>query len=225
MITVHHLERSRSQRVLWLLEELGLPYELERYARHPKTMLAPRELRAIHPLGKSPVISDGVNTVAESAAILEYLLDRHDREGPERLRPAPDTPAYLRYRYFLHYAEGSLMPLMLLTLVFARMPKGPLPFFLKPLVRRIAAQGLEQFVGPQVGLHLAFLERELDGKRWLLGDALSAADIQLSFPLEAAAVRGGLDARYPNLAAYLQRIRERPAYQRALAAGGPVVSA
>jgi glutathione S-transferase len=224
MITVHHLEHSRSQRVLWLLEELGLPYELKRYTRHPKTMLAPDALRAVHPLGKSPVITDGTNTVAESAAILEYLLDLHDREGPERLRPAPDTPAYLRYRYFLHYAEGSLMPLMLVSLVFLRMPKAPMPFFLKPIIRRIAAQGREQFVGPQIALHLGFLEQELQGKRWLLGDALSAADVQMSFPLEAAAARAGLGARYPNLAGYLERIRERPAYQRALAAGGPVLA-
>jgi glutathione S-transferase len=220
MITVHHLNNSRSQRVLWLLEELALPYEIKRYQRDPKTMLAPAELRAVHPLGKSPVITEGAATLAESGAILEYLLDRH---GAGRLRPAPDAPEYLRYRYFLHYAEGSLMPLMLLALVIARMPQGPMPFFMKPLVRAIAGKIRAQFLGPQLKLHLDYLERELEGRSWLLGEELSAADIQLSFVLEAAASRGGLGSNYPRLAAYLQGIRARPAYQRALAKGGPTL--
>jgi glutathione S-transferase len=217
MITVHHLDNSRSQRVLWLLEELEVPYELKLYQRDPKTMLAPAALRAVHPLGKSPVISDEEHTVAESGAILEYLVDRY---GEGRLRPAPGTPEYLRYRYFLHYPEGSFMPLMLLSLVFGRLEGGPAPFFVKPLLRNIAGKFRKQFLGPQLKLHLDYLEQELRGRSWLLGDALSAADMQLSFSIEAAAARGGL-ARYPSLAAYLQRIQTRPAYRRALERGGP----
>jgi glutathione S-transferase len=218
MITVHHLNNSRSQRVLWLLEELGVPYELKLYQRDPKTMLAPPELRAIHPLGKSPVVSDGENVVAESAAILEYLLDRHDQG---RLRPAPGTPEHLRYRYFLHYPEGSLMPLMLLALVFGRMPDNNVPFLLKPLLAGVSKQAQQQFIGPQVKLHLDFLEGELKGRRWLLGDALSAADIQMSFAIEAAASPAGYAPSYPELARYLGQIHAQPAYQRAIQRGGP----
>ena len=218
MITVHHLNHSRSQRVLWLLEELGTPYEIKHYQRNPRTMLAPPELKAIHPLGKSPVITDGPNTVAESGAIVDYVLDAH---GEGRLRPAPNTPELLRYRFFLHYAEGSLMPLMLLALVFARMPKAPMPFFMRPIIKGVSRQAGKQFVGPQIKLHLDFLEGELSNRTWLLGEELSAADIQMSFPIEAAAVRAGLEANYPALGRYLHRIRERPAYQRALSKGGP----
>lgn len=218
MITVHHLNNSRSQRVLWLLEELGVPYELKLYQRDPKTMLAPASLRAVHPLGKSPVISDGDTIVAESGAILEYVLDRY---GEGRLRPAAGTPEQLRYRYFLHYAEGSVMPLMLLTLVFQRMTKQKAPFFVKPILKAIAKQANQQLIGPQTKLHLDHIESELKGRRWLLGDNLSAADIQMSFPIEAAAVRAGFLPRYPELARYLEQIRAEPSYQRALQKGGP----
>ena len=219
MITVHHLENSRSQRVLWLLEELGVDYEVKRYPRDAKTMLAPPELRAVHPLGKSPVISaDGV-TVAESGAIVEYLLDRHDRG--HTLRPAPGTPQRLRFTYWLHYAEGSAMPPLLLSLVFARLPQGPMPFLVRPVVRGIAGKVLGSYVNPQIRLHLDFMEGELGKSAWFAGEFFSAADIQMSFPIEAAAARGGLDARYPKMQAYLAAIHARPAYRRALDRGGP----
>ena len=219
MITVHHLDNSRSQRVLWLLEELGVDYEVQRYARDAKTLLAPPALRAVHPLGKSPVISEDGATVAESGAIVEYLLDRHDRG--HTLRPAPGTPERLRYTYWLHYAEGSAMPPLLLSLVFARLPQGPLPFFLRPVVRGIAGKVLGSYVNPQIKLHLDFMESELGRNTWFAGTAFSAADIQMSFPIEAAAARGALGAGHPRLQAYLAAIHARPAYRRALTKGGP----
>ena len=219
MITVHHLDNSRSQRVLWLLEELGVDYEVQRYARDAKTLLAPPALRAVHPLGKSPVISEDGATVAESGAIVEYLLDRHDRG--HTLRPAPGTPERLRYTYWLHYAEGSAMPPLLLSLVFARLPQGPLPFFLRPVVHGIAGKVLGSYVNPQIKLHLDFMESELGRSTWFAGTAFSAADIQMSFPIEAAAARGALGAGHPRLQAYLAAIHARPAYRRALTKGGP----
>jgi glutathione S-transferase len=217
MIIVHHLNNSRSQRILWLLEELGLAYEIKKYQRDPKTMLAPPELRAVHPLGKSPVIQDGDTIVAESGAIIEYLTGRY---GDGRLVPAPGTPERLRYTYFLHYAEGSAMPPLLLKLVFDRVESTPAPFFVRPIARAIASKVKDGFVLPQIRQHLAFLEGELAERAWFAGDAFSAADIQISFPLEAAAARGGLDGKYPKLSAFLERIHARPAYQRALERGG-----
>lgn len=218
MITVHHLNNSRSQRVLWLLEELGLDYEVKRYERDPATMLAPPELRAVHPLGKSPVISDGGNVLAESGAILEYLVEAH---GHGRLAPAPGTPERLRYRYWMHYAEGSAMPPLLLKLVFDRIGRARMPFFAKPVARAISGKALSSFIQPQIDLHLDFMEAELARSDWFAGDDFSAADVQISFPLEAAASRGGLDERRPRLMEFLARIHARPAYQLALARGGP----
>ena len=218
MIVVHHLNNSRSQRVLWLLEELGRPYEIKPYQRDAKTLLAPPELAAVHPLGKSPVITDGVVTVAETGAIVEYLLDG-DAAG--RLRPAPGTPAYLRYRYWLHFAEGSAMPPLLMKLVFDEVAKAPMPFFVKPIARAISAKVLSSFVMPNVRRQLDFMEAELGRSAWFGGAELSGADIMMSFPLEAAASRAGLDASRPRLVAWLKRIHARPAYQRALARGGP----
>ncbi|MDR6938035.1 glutathione S-transferase [Luteibacter sp. 3190] len=217
MIVVHHLNNSRSQRVLWLLEELGLPYEIVRYERDPKTMLAPKALRDVHPLGKSPVLVDGDVTVAESGAIVEYLVDRY---GEGRLRPAPGTPEALRYRYFLHYAEGSAMPQLLLKLVFSRMETAPVPFFAKPIARMLARGAQKTFVDPQLKLHLDYLESQLADTDYFAGDTLTAADIQMSFPLEAAASRAGLDASRPRLKAFLARIHARPAYRAALERGG-----
>jgi glutathione S-transferase len=217
MIVVHHLNNSRSQRILWLLEELGLDYEIRKYQRDPKTMLAPPELKAVHPLGKSPVISDGDTVVAESGAIVEYLVGRY---GNGRLMPPAGTPARLRYTHFLHYAEGSAMPPLLMKLVFDRVESGPMPFFARPVARAIAQKVKRTFILPQIGLHLAYLEGELGKGDWFAGEELSGADIQLSFVLEAAASRGGLDASYPRLAAFLERIHARPAYQRALERGG-----
>ncbi len=218
MVTVHHLNNSRSQRILWLLEELGLPYEVKRYERDPATMLGPASLRAVHPLGKSPVITEGDLMVAESGAIVEYLLERH---GQGRLLPPPGTPQRLRYTYWLHYAEGSAMPPLLLSLVFARMPDAPMPFFIRPIVRNIAATVRTSFVEPQLTLHLNYMESELGKSTWFAGEDFTAADIQMSFPIEAAASRGGLNVSRPRLWAFLERIHARPAYQRALEKGGP----
>jgi len=216
-LIVHHLNESRSQRVLWLLEELELPYEIKRYQRDPQTMLAPASLRAVHPLGKSPVVSDGELVLAESGAIIEYLVERY---GNGRLIPPLGSPERLRYRYWLHYTEGSAMPPLLLKLVFDRMERGPAPFFVKPLLRSIAGKVKGAFIEPQLRLHLDYLESELGKSTWFAGSELSAADIQMSFPLEAARARAGLDADRPHSMAFLQRIHARPAYRRALARGG-----
>ena len=217
MITVHHLNNSRSQRVLWLLEELELPYEVKRYERDRKTMLAPASLRAVHPLGKSPVITDGTLTLAESGVIVEYLIEHY---AAGCLAPASGTPAHLRYRYWLHYAEGSAMPPLLLKLVFDRIETAPMPFFIKPIAKAISAKAKSAFIEPQIAQHLDYMESELGGNDWFAGEAFSGADIQLSFPLEAAAARGGLNASRPGLMNFLQRIHARPAYQRALERGG-----
>ena len=217
MITVHHLNNSRSQRVLWLLEELGVPYEVKRYERDAKTMLAPASLRAVHPLGKSPVITDEGQTIAESGAIVEYLVERY---GNGRLVPAAGSAERLRYTYWLHYAEGSLMPPLLMKLVFDRVERGPMPFFARPIARRIARKVKESFVAPQIKSHLDYAEAELAKATWFAGNEMTAADVQMSFPLEAAVLRGGLDASRPRLHAFLERIHARPAYQRALAKGG-----
>jgi glutathione S-transferase len=203
---------------LWLLEELGLPYEVKRYARDAASSLAPASLRAIHPLGKSPVITDGAATIAESGAIIEYLLNRY---GADSLRPAAGNPDHLRFTYWLHYAEGSAMPPLLLSLVFAKVARAPAPFFVRPIARAICAKVQQSFIDPQLRLHLDFMEAELGKSTWFAGEEFSAADIQMSFPVEAAAVRGGLNASRPKLEAYLQRIHARPAYQRALETGGP----
>jgi len=218
MIVVHHLNNSRSQRVLWLLEELGLEYEIVRYQRDPKTMLAPPELKAIHPLGKSPVITDNGVTVAESGAIVEYLIDTY---GNGRLAPPAGTEERRRWTYFLHYAEGSAMAPLLMKLIFDRVETSPAPFFVKPIARGIAQKVKGSYILPQIDMHLDYLESELGKSSWFAGSEFSAADIQMSFPLEAASARGGLDASRPNLAAFLKRIHSRPAFQRALERGGP----
>jgi len=218
MITVHHLNNSRSQRVLWLLEELGLPYEIRHYQRDAQTMLAPPSLKAVHPLGKSPVITDGEACVAESGAIIEYLLDTH---GEGRLRPPAGTPERRRFTYWLHFAEGSAMPPLLLKLIFARVQTAPMPFFVKPVARGIAAKVLGSFVEPNLTAQLNFMEAELSDRDWFAGAEFSAADIQMSFPIEAAAQRAGLDATRPRLMDWLRRIHARPAYRRALERGGP----
>ena len=217
MITVHHLDNSRSQRVLWLLEELGLPYEVIRYQRDPATMFAPKELRAVHPLGKSPVITDGGKTIAESGAIIDYLLETY---GQGRLVPPPGTPAKLRFTYWLHYAEGSAMPLLLLKLVFLRIPKS-VPGLIRPIARLIAKGALSKLIDPQLSRHMTYWETELTAAPWFAGDDFTAADIQMSFPVEAAAVRSGQMEDKLRLKDYLARIHARPAYRRALETGGP----
>ena len=219
MITVHHLNNSRSQRVLWLLEELDLPYEIRHYQRDAKTMLAPPELKAVHPLGKSPVITDDGVTVAESGAIVEYLIDQY---GQGRLRPPPGTPDRLRYTYWLHYAEGSAMPPLLMKLVFDEVEKAPMPFFVKPIAKAISGKVKSTFINPQITQHLDHMEAELGKFSWFAGKEFSGADIQMSFALEAAQAKGGLDATRPQLMDFLKGIRARPAYKRALKKGGPV---
>ena len=204
MIIVHHLENSRSQRILWLLEELGLPYEVKRYERNKQTMLAPPELKAVHPLGKSPVIqdSDTGQTIAETGAIVEYLVAKVGKLGA----PA-DTDDALRYRFWLHYAEGSMMPPLLIKLVLTRVP-----VFGKMAQKRIQ---------PMIDNHLDYVEAELSRHPWFAGDEMTGADIMMSFPLEAARSRAGLDASRPATIAWLAKVHALPAYQRALVAGGP----
>jgi glutathione S-transferase len=221
MIQVHHLNNSRSHRILWLLEELGLPYEIVHYTRDPKTMLAPPELRKIHPLGKSPVVTDNGEVFAESGAITAYLVVAY---GEGRLVPPPGTHAHHAYTYWMHYAEGSAMPPLLLKLVFARLPTAA-PGLLRPLVRMISQRAQSSFIDPQLKLHTDFWESELAKTGWFADADFTAADIQMSYPVEAAAARGRLDARYPHVTDWLARIRERPAYQRAVAAGGPAFPA
>jgi glutathione S-transferase len=217
MIVVHHLNNSRSQRILWLLEELGLEYDVKRYQRDAKTMLAPPELRAVHPLGKSPVITDADLTIAESAAIVEYLVGRY---GNGRLVPAVNTPEKLRYTYWLHYAEGSLQPPLLMKLIFDRIERAPMPFFARPIARAISRKTKASFIEPNINRNLDYLEAELGKTAWFAGSEFTAADIQMSFPLEAATVRGGLNASRPKLMAFLERIHARPAYKKAIERGG-----
>ncbi len=218
MLTVHHLNNSRSQRVLWLLEELGVPYELRRYERDPKTMLAPPELRQVHPLGKSPVVMDGDLTLAESGAIIEYLVERY---GQGRLVPPRDTPERLRWTYWLHYAEGSAMPPLLLKLVALRIASAPMPFFVRPIARKISGTLQSSFVDPQLKLHFGYVNDALAKTGWFVGDSFSAADIQMSFPLEAATARADGRGQWPAIDDFLKRIHARDAYQRALVRGGP----
>jgi len=217
MVIVHHLNNSRSQRVLWLLEELAVPYEIKKYERDPVTMLAPAALRAVHPLGKSPVITDGDATVAESGAIVEYLVGRY---GEGRLVPKEGTPERLRYTYWLHYAEGSAMPPLLLKLIFDKVESAPMPFFVRPIARGISAKVKAAFITPQIKTHFDFMEAELAKAPWFAGDEFTAADVQMSFPLEAASQRGGVDASRPRLQDFVKRIHARPTYARALTRGG-----
>jgi len=215
MIIVHHLNNSRSQRLLWLLEELGVLYDIKRYQRDPKTMLAPPELRKVHPLGKSPVITDGDVTLAESGAIMEYVLEKY---GRGRLMPKPGTPEKLRYIYWMHFAEGSAMPPLLMKLILDRMMKAPL--LVRPVAKAIANKVKTSFVEPNIRRQLDFMEGELGRSTWFAGDEFTAADIQMSFPLEAASARGGLDASRPKLMEFLARIHAREAYRAALERGG-----
>ncbi len=216
MITVHHLENSRSQRVLWLLEELELDYEIRHYRRDPRTSLAPPELRAIHPLGKSPVVTDEGLTIAESGAIIEYLIECY---GAGRLAPATGTAEHLRYRYWMHYAEGTMMPLLVMSLIFNRVEQAPL--LIRPIAKAISRQVKSAYLGPNLTANLDYLEAELSQHEWFAGSEFSAADIQMSFPLEAAAARVARDQNRPAIGRFIERIREREAYQRAMEKGGP----
>lgn len=228
MLTLHHLETSRSHRILWLLEELGLPYDLRRYQRDLATRLAPPELKKIHPLGKSPVLTDGELVVAESGAILEYLAECYGAQAPAELahlEPARGTPAHRQCRFWMHYAEGSLMNWLVMQLVFGSIPRQPMPFFVRPIARTLCATVQRKLIAPNVQTALAFMEAHLAQHRWFAGEHLSLADFQMSFAVEAALARGNTASAWPHLQAYLQRIQARPAYQRALEKGGPVLMA
>ncbi|MCT4702933.1 glutathione S-transferase [Enterobacteriaceae bacterium H20N1] len=216
MIIVHHLNNSRSQRVLWMLEELELPYQIVRYQREP-TMLAPEALKKVHPLGKSPVLEDNGNIIAESGAIIEYLQETYDTES--RLKPS-SAQDKLQYRFWLHYAEGSLMPLLMMKLVFSRMGKAPVPWLLRP-VGNMLGQGIQKaYLNKQILTHARFIEEHLGKTPWFAGQTFSAADIQMSFPLIALLARGGIND-LPNLQAWMKNAQMRPAWQRAIQQGGP----
>lgn len=217
MIRVHHLNNSRSQRILWMLEELEQPYKIEHYERDSKTMLAPSSLKKVHSLGKAPVITDGALTIAESGAIIDYLAHTYGKD----LLPERGTQAWIDYTYWLHYAEGSLMPPLVMRLVFEKVKTSPMPFFVKPVARAIANKTIEIFIGPQIDTHMEFVEAHLAKHTWFLGEELSAADFQMSFPLEASVARNLVnEKKHPNIVAYVKRIHQRPAYKRALQRGG-----
>ena len=215
MLTVHHLENSRSQRVLWLLEELEVDYEIEHYERDPKTMLAPPSLREIHPLGKAPVITDGDRSVAESGAILEYIVDEY---GQGRLRPQRDTPEFLSYQYWMHYAEGSAMSPFLLHIVFDQLPKQG-PWAARPVLSMVSKTVHAEYIDGQVRLHMNYWEDHLSEQPYFAGNEFTAVDIQMSVPLESAEAAGWTDD-YPQISKMVEKLRDRPAYQRALDRGG-----
>lgn len=226
MITVHHLETSRSQRVLWLLEELGVPYELKVYQRDKATKLAPPELKKIHPLGKSPVITDNGEVIAESGAIVEYLVETYGAQAGgdlAHLQPARGTPEYRQCRFWMHYAEGSLMNWLVMKLVFMTIPTQPMPFFVKPIAKALCGTVQEKLIDPNVNTALDFIEQHLATHRWFAGEHLTMADFQMSFAVEAALSRASKSGAHPHLNAYQQRMEARPAYQRGIAKGGPVV--
>ncbi|MEY4429873.1 MAG: hypothetical protein RLZZ182_2562 [Pseudomonadota bacterium] len=229
MLTVHHLETSRSQRILWLLEELGLPYELKVYKRHPVTKLAPPELKKVHPLGKSPVVTDEGLAVAESAPILEYIVERHgggQGAGAAELAhlvPERGTPEAFQMRFWMHFAEGSLMNWAVMKLVFMTIPTQPMPFFVRPIARELCKRVQQQLIDPNLSTSLAFIEEHLSRHKWFAGEHLTLADFQMSFAVEALLQRAGGAQQFPHLKAYRDRMVARPAYQRAIAKGGPVV--
>ncbi len=226
MLTVHHLDTSRSQRILWLLEELGVPYELRLYQRDPQTRLAPPELKRVHPLGKSPVITDGDTVVAESGAIIEYLVERYGNQAPAELahlEPLRGTAEHRQCRFWMHYAEGSLMNWLVMKLVFDTIPRQPMPFFVRPIARALCGKVQHKLIAPNVQTALVFMNEHLASHPWFAGEHLTMADFQMSFAVEAALARSGNEAAWPHLLAYRQRMHARPAYQRALDKGGPVV--
>lgn len=218
MIVVHHLQNSRSQRILWMLEELGVDYTVKRYERDPETQLAPPELLEVHPLGKSPVISDGETVIAESGAIIEYLARVH---GNGTMAPAVGTDDYNQYVYWLHYAEGSVMSPLLMRLVFNRIKTTKMPFFVKPVANGIADKVLSSFVNPNIARHMTFIDQHLKGREWFAGEQLSGADIQMSFPLEAILSRDSSLRKHKNIVSFVERVQTRDAYKRALETGGP----
>ncbi len=217
MIVLHHLNNSRSQRILWLLEELQLDYEIKFYQRDKKTQLAPPELKEVHPLGKSPVVEDKSRVIAESAAIIDYLCRKYGKDW----LPRSNSAAYTDCQFWLHYAEGSVMPPLLLQLVFEKIKTAPMPFFIRPVAKGISDKVMNSFVRPNIKIHFDYIEHHLADKQWFLGDNISAADIQMSFPLSAALSRDTkLLKNYPHTANWVRRFQARPAYLRALDKGG-----
>lgn len=219
MIVVHHLENSRSQRILWMLEELGVPYEIKHYKRDKKTMLAPATLKAVHPLGKSPVITDEGNTIAESGTITDYLVQRY---GPDSMKFTVGSDAWLQCSYWSHFAEGSAMPPLVMKLIFNQIKRAPMPFFVRPIAKQIANKVLHSFVQPNIDNNLNFINSYLKDKTWFVENTLSAADFQMIFPLLAAAARGDLQANYPEIQRYLDQVQQRPAFKKAIETGGPL---
>jgi glutathione S-transferase len=222
MIIVHHLNHSRSQRILWALEELGVPYEIKRYERDAVTNLAPASLKLVHPLGKSPVITDNIEgegevTVAESGAIIEYLVQQY---GNGEYVPAMNSKAGRDYMYWMHFSEGSLMQQLLIRLIFEKVVTSPMPFFVKPIAKGIAKEVMKGYVQPNIDAMLEFIESHLAKNEWFAGDKMSGADFQMSFPLEASVARGIVDERYPHIRQYVAKIHARPAYQAGLEKGG-----
>lgn len=215
MITVHHLNNSRSQRIIWMLEELEVPYQIKRYERE-NSMLAPDSLKKVHPLGKSPVITDENRVIAESGAILEYLQGRYDTEKRLELF---DEDEQLQSRYWLHYAEGSLMPLLVMKLIFGRMGKPPVPWLLRPVGNAFGKGVQKAWLDKQLETHRVFIEKHLSYHEWFAGSRFSIADVQMSFPLQALSVRGGA-ADSPAIQSWLEKVQHRPAWQRALKQGG-----
>lgn len=217
MIIVHYLEKSRAHRVLWLLEELGVDYDVKTY-RRTREFRAPESLKAVHPLGKSPVVEDDGRVIAESGAIMEYLVDRY---GGETLRPPAGTDERLRYNYWMHYAEGSAMPLLVMKLIFSSLPSR-MPFFLRPMARTISKAVSERLIDPQIADHVALWKAELAHGGWFAGDAFSAADIIMSYPVEAGVTRIAQGQDIDVIRTWMDRIRARPAYQRAVERGGNI---
>ena len=215
MVVLHHLNNSRSQRLLWLFEELNIPYEIKTYQRDSKTELAPESIKKIHALGKFPVITDGDITIAESGAIIEYIVEKYG----ENLSPERGTDAGRLYTYWMHYAEGSLMPLLVIKLIFDKVKSSPMPFFVKPIARGIANKVMSAYAGPNIKSNLSFINQHLETNEWFCGDKLTGADIQMSFPLEAMVSQQGLE-EYPNIVAFVKKFQARPAYQKGLKAGG-----
>ncbi|TDR22773.1 glutathione S-transferase [Marinicella litoralis] len=218
MLTVHHLNNSRSQRILWLLEELGVEYEIKFYARNAETMLAPDELKAVHPLGKSPVVTDGDQVLAESGAIIDFLGHKY---GKGEWVPRRNSKKYQPYMYWLHYAEGSLMSPMLLKIVFDKVKSSKMPFFVKPIAHGIANKVLSSFVTPNLKTHFQYVEDHLAANEYFAGDSITGADIQMSFPLEASVAKGGITKEsHPHIVKFVKSFQARPAYTKALAKGG-----
>jgi len=217
MVVVHHLNNSRSQRVLWALEELGVPYEVKQYQRDLNTNLAPASLKKIHPLGKSPVITDGDITIAESGAIIEYLAQTY---AEANFIPETETEAYRQYLFWSHFAEGTMMQQLLLKHMLEKTVQKSKPFFVKYIAKAIMKKVIVGYVGPNITANLALIESHLTDNEWFAGDQLSGADIQMSFPLEVWVAKKTVGQDYPKIIAYVKRFQARSAYQKALKSGG-----